>query len=110
MTPFGIVVWQQPMPEQDPSTPSLIVSHRDMNPVVYAVPLKPFIKACVTTNGGELVFGVGDGELGQSNPRIIIICTLTRAIIAILGKVRIDAQFTRKPYVRHNYIALTQKR
>ena len=48
MTPFGIVVWQQPMPEQDPSTPSLIVSHRDMNPVVYAVPLKPFIKAYVS--------------------------------------------------------------
>ena len=36
MTPFGIVVWQQPMPEQDPSTPSLIVSHKDMHPVVYA--------------------------------------------------------------------------
>ena len=64
---------------------------------------------CVTTNGGELVYGVGDGELGQSNPRIIIICTLTRAIIAILGKVRIGVQFTRKPYVRHNYIALNAK-
>ena len=48
MTPFGIAVWQQPMPEQHPSTTSLILEHRDMHPVVYAVPLKPFIKAYVS--------------------------------------------------------------
>ena len=71
MTPFGIAVWQQPMPEQDPSTTSLILEHRDMHPVVYAVPLEPFIKAyiCVTTNGRDLVSSAGDGEFGQMDPR-----------------------------------------
>ena len=71
MTPFGIAVWQQPMPEQDPSTTSLILEHRDMHPVVYAVPLEPFIKAYiyVTTNGRELVSSVEDGEFGQMDRR-----------------------------------------